>query len=204
MSISTITPWSGDLPPPLPLRKFRVDEYHRMIEAGVFEEDDPFELLEGWIVRKMPRTPSHDAIIDQAREIIESRLPAAWRVRVQSAITTEDSEPEPDLAVVRGPASRYLDHHPSPAEIAIVVEVADSSLAHDRGVKGSLYARAGMPHYWIINLVEARIEAYFDVADPSAPAAYLSRRDYLAGDSLPLWVEGRDAGAIPVNAILGA
>src|SRR5436305_4096318 len=91
--------WKTTQLPPAPVRRFTVDEYHRMIQTGILEEDDSVELLEGWIVLKMPRNPPHDVAIDLAREAIETRLPAGWRVRVQSAITTSDSEPEPDLAV---------------------------------------------------------------------------------------------------------
>src|SRR5262245_53367242 len=108
---------------PYPVRKFSVEEYHRMIQAGILTEDDPVELLEGWVVPKMPHNPPHDGIVDLAREVIRGKLPAGWRVRVQSAITTPDSEPEPGLVVAPGPASRYFDHHPGPSEIALVVEV---------------------------------------------------------------------------------
>src|SRR4051794_28395359 len=89
-------------PPSLPVRLFTVEEYHRMIDAGILGEDDPVELLEGLIVPKMPRNPPHDCGIELAEQSLRSRLPVAWRVRVQSAITTADSEPEPDLAVARG------------------------------------------------------------------------------------------------------
>src|SRR4051812_40189587 len=94
-------------PPAGPLRRFTVDEYHRMIRTGILTEDDPVELLEGWIVLKMPHNPPHDATVDQSREVLQAALPAGWRVRVQSAITLSDSEPEPDLVVVPGPAARY-------------------------------------------------------------------------------------------------
>src|SRR5207249_5993402 len=119
------------LPPPFPVRRFTVDEYHQMIQTGILQEDDPVELLDGWIVSKMPRNPPHDATIDIAQEVFRSVLPAGWRLRVQSAITTDSSEPEPDLAIVRGPAERYLSNHPKPPDIAVVIEVADSSLAQD-------------------------------------------------------------------------
>src|SRR5579862_9140639 len=84
--------------PPFPVRPFTVDEYHRMIDADVLDEGDAVELLEGWIVPKMPRNPPHDATIGLADDALRIRLPAGWHVRLQSAITTSDSEPEPDLA----------------------------------------------------------------------------------------------------------
>src|SRR5947208_2789285 len=127
---------------PPPSRRFSVEEFHRMIQAGVLDEDEPIELLDGLIVPKMVKNPRHDATVDAAREVIECRLPPGWRVRVQSAITTADSEPEPDLAVVLGPAARYRNNHPGPRDIALVIEVADSSLARDRDIKAALCARA--------------------------------------------------------------
>src|SRR5947209_5857500 len=142
--MSTISPPTSLLPQPpsLPVRRFTVDEYHRMIQAAILTEDDPVELLEGLVVPKMPHNPPHDGTIDLAQEVIQGRLPAGWRVRVQSAITTGDSEPEPDLAVVAGPASRYLDHHPGVREIAVLMEVADTTLSRDRQDKYLIYAHA--------------------------------------------------------------
>lgn len=90
--------------PPGPVRRFTVEEYHKLIDSGLFPEDEPFELLEGWVVPKMARKPPHGVAIDLLSEVIRDRLPGGWRVRIQSAITTADSEPEPDVAVVRGQA----------------------------------------------------------------------------------------------------
>ncbi len=144
----------------LPVHRFSVANYHRMIEAGVFADDDRVELLEGYIVSKMPHNPAHDGIISILLRRLWTRLPDDWIVRVQSAITLANSETEPNLAVVRGPERRYLATHPTPKDIALVVEVADSSLAQDRTIKARLYARARIPEYWIVNLPEARVEVY--------------------------------------------
>src|SRR5688572_23607500 len=121
--------------PPFAVRKFSVDEYHQMIAAGVFDEDEAIELLEGWITPKMARNPPHEATIHHVPEVLRPLLPPAYGTRIQSAITTSDSEPEPDVAVVVGPAMRYVKHHPGPADITLLIEVADSSLSHDRQEK---------------------------------------------------------------------
>jgi hypothetical protein len=89
--------------PLFPIRPFTVAEYHRMIQAGIFTEDDPVELLEGWITPKMPRNPPHDGTLDRAEDALAGCLPAGWRVRRQKALTLADSEPEPDIVVCRGP-----------------------------------------------------------------------------------------------------
>src|SRR5690242_18522787 len=145
--MSAITPpvvLSG-LIPPVPVRRFTVAEYHRMVQAGILPAGEACELLDGWIVPKMTRSPLHDLALGLAEDEIGRRLPLLWFRRSQSAVTTAESEPEPDLAVVRGRRRDYDTHHPGPGEMGLVVEIADSSLSQDRNVKGDLYARAGIP-----------------------------------------------------------
>jgi hypothetical protein len=102
MTLATTFP-APFLPPPVPVRKFTVEEYHRLIQLGVLHEDEPLELLEGWIVFKMPRNPLHDAVVSLIlNRVLAPRLPEGWFCRGQSAVTTADSEPQPDIAVVRG------------------------------------------------------------------------------------------------------
>lgn len=181
------------------MRKFSVDEYHRMIQTGILTEDDPVELLEGWIVLKMPRNPPHYGVIEISEEILRGRLAPGWKVRVQSAITTDDSEPEPDLVVASGTSRSHLDHHPEPPEIALVIEVADSTLTRDRQDKGRLYARASIVCYWIINLVDRQIEIYTDPSGPGANPTYHRRQDYAVTDSVPLVIEGKEIARIAVS-----
>src|SRR5437660_7717020 len=146
--------------PPMPVRKFTVAEYHRMIDAGILTEDDNVELLEGWIVPRMARKPPHDGTVQVSNKALVAAVPAGWTVRIQSAITTADSEPEPDLAVVRGDERTYMHRHPQPPDIGTLVEVADTTLTGDRRDKGRLYAHAQIPYYWIINLKNEWIEVY--------------------------------------------
>ena len=127
--------------PDLPVRRFSVDEYHRMIDAFVFATDDRFELLEGWITAKMSKNPPHEGTTSLVHELLRPQLPAGLHIRIQSAITTADSEPEPDLAIVRGSARDFLSRHPGPADIVLVLEVADASLGRDRLHKARIYAR---------------------------------------------------------------
>jgi Uma2 family endonuclease len=189
--------------PPLPVRRFTVGEYHQMIQVGILGEDDDFELLEGWIVPKMPKSPTRDALIAWIHNrVIATRLPAGWYCRGQSAIVTTESEPEPDLAVIRGSERDYFTRHPSAADMVLVVEVADSSLSRDRTVKAEIYARASVPVYWIINLVDHRMEVYTDPTGPDAAPAYRTRRDYRPGDPVPFIVGGRDLGPIPAQELL--
>ncbi len=171
-----------------------------MGEAGLLTENDRVELVEGWIVTRAVHSPEHDGVVDLAQEALRRRLPAAWRVRVQSAITTQESEPEPDIAVARGTGSSYLRRHPRPEDISLVVEVADSSLKFDRHVKGRAYAKARIPVYWIVNLVDRQIEVYSepDAAGPAYKSLCIHGRE----ESVPLIVDGRELAPVPVREVL--
>lgn len=184
-----------------PLYRFTVEQYHRMIDAGVFAENGRAELLEGLVVAKMTRKPPHDVSVDLAQTEIGRVLPTGWRVRVQSAITLPDSEPEPDVAVVRGAARRYLQAHPRPGDIGMLAEVADATLLDDRARKKRIYAHARIAVYWIINLTNATIEVYTNPRAGRSPG-YRQRQDYQPGDSVPLILDGRLVAHIPVNELL--
>jgi Uma2 family endonuclease len=190
-------------PPPEPVRRFTVDEYHRMIHLGILKEDDPVELLEGWIVAKMPRNPPHDVAVALTQTALSAAVPQAWICRGQSAVTTTDSEPEPDIAVVRGPIRRYVANHPGPADTGLVVEVADSTLTRDRTLKARLYARAAIPIYWIVNIPNRQIEVYSDpTAADAAEAHYRQRQDFDAFGAVPLVLEECTVSMIPVRDLL--
>jgi Uma2 family endonuclease len=184
---------------PLPVGKFTVAEYHRLIDGGFFAPDERFELLEGWIVPKLTRRPPHDVVIDLTAEALRACLPAGLRVRIQSAVTFSDSEPEPDVAVVRGRARDYVAGHPGPADIELIIEVADSSLQEDRKAKGRLYARAGVRVYWIVNLVDECVEVH---SGPSRAGRYRRRRVFPRGRSVPVVVAGRELAAVAVADLL--
>lgn len=117
MSIAVSLPPVGSPMPTLLMRRFTVDEYHHMIRTGILGEDEPVELLEGWIAIKMPRNPAHDVAVEKSDTAIRDRVPAGWRIRIQCAITTDDSEPQPDIAVVQGPLPSRATSTPGPARL---------------------------------------------------------------------------------------
>lgn len=188
--------------PPEPLCRFTVDDYHRMIEAGVLTEDDPVEFLEGWLVVKVVRGSVHDTVIGLINKALGIRLPSACHVRVQMAITTGDSEPEPDLAVVWGAIRDFIDRHPGPDDTALVIEVADSTLERDREIKGRIYANAGIPEYWIVNLTDSTVEVYSEPLRGAPTPSYGNVRSYHAGDFIPLRFKGQFADPIDCREIL--
>jgi Uma2 family endonuclease len=171
-------------------RRFSVAEYHRLIELGILTEDDNLELLEGYLVHKMSRNPPHDAALQKGTKRWLRFLPPGWDLRVQSAVTLTDSEPEPDFAVVRGDENVYLTRHPTAADIGLVVEVSDSTLPGDRDDKGRIYAGAGIACYWIVNLVDRQIEVYTAPSGATADPKFGQRLDYRPGDSVPLVLPG--------------
>ena len=185
------------------MRRFSVDDYHRMAEVGILDEDDNVELLEGWIVEKTTKNPRHESTIDRANLVFTDRLPRDWRVRIQSAITLPDSEPEPDLVIVPGPPSRFDARQPYAEDLALVVEVAETSLARDRGVKLRIYARARIATCWIVNLIENVIEMHWDPTGPVDAPTYRQRRVFRSGEDVPLTIGGQQLGPIPAKEILG-
>jgi Uma2 family endonuclease len=195
--MSTATYPSAVSLPTMPVVHFTVAKYHQMIEAGIFGENDNVELLKGLIVPKMPRKPPHDGVLWIIDHAIQGFLPQNWHTRGQSAITLEDSEPEPDISVVRGPMTIYLTRHPQRGDIGIVVEISDTTLDFDRNEKGPIYAAALIPHYWIVNIAGQLIEVYTNPAN----GAYQSHSDYRKGQKVPLLLDGQELGQIAVADI---
>jgi hypothetical protein len=189
------------VPPPSSVKRFTVEEYHKAIEAQAVDADERVELLEGWIVYKVTHNPIHDMTVDRVQEALRDRVSKDWRIRVQSAITTQDSEPEPDVVIAQGPATRYRQRHPGPQDIALLVDVADSSLDRDRD-KATLYARAAIRVYWIVNLPESVVEVYTDPTGPSPHPKYQTTMRFGPADSVPLSVAGSSVSPISVRDLL--
>lgn len=186
----------------LPVRRFTLDEYHRLAERRILGPEDGTELLEGWIVRKMTFKPAHPTLVALTLHVIGPVLPKGWHCRGQAPVTTDTSEPEPDVSVVKGQIRDYLDRHPDPSKIAVAIEIADSSLCIDRQVKCPHYARNRIPVYWIINIPDQRIEVYSDPTGPRKKPDYRQRRDYGSADEVPLVIEGREVARIPARELL--
>jgi len=143
-------------------------EYDRLIEMGFFQPRDPIELIGGQLIVAEPQGSYHFTAIQAVEEMLRKAFGPGWQVRGQGPVALDDeSEPEPDVAVVSGSFRDYSAGHPS--RPVLVVEVSESSLGFDRHYKGSVYARAGLADYWIVNLVDRVLEVYRDpVQDPSA------------------------------------
>lgn len=184
------------------LARFSVASYQRMIAAGALTSEDKVELLENYVVLKMPHNPPHDSTIQRMLRPLMKALPGGWDLRVQSAISLSDSEPEPDFAIVRGSSNDYESRHPTAADVGLLIEVADTSLARDRHDKGRIYANAEIPNYWIVNLLDRQIEIYRQPSPSDAPAEYGAPQFYQVGHRVPLVLDGTTVAMVPVAELL--
>ena len=197
--MSTVLP--ARLPPIVPqwpIYRLTVEDYLQMVELGTLDEDDSIELLEGFLVPKMPKYPLHDSTIDYLQQYLMRIVPSCLFVRIQNSLITSDSVPEPDLAVVRGNPFDYRVRHPSGQDVELVIEVAESSVRHDRR-KGAIYARAGVPEYWIVNLDEWQLE---QMTNPQPDGNYGTTQTYHAGDAVRLVLAGTELGQLPLKDLL--
>ncbi|HSU15033.1 Uma2 family endonuclease [Longimicrobium sp.] len=141
--------------------RFTVDEFHRMGEAGILPEGDRLELINGEIVEMTPIGSSHAACVRDLDEWLQATLRGEAVVSAQQPLKVEyDGEPVPDVAVLRPRKDRYRQSHPTSADALLVIEVADSSVLFDRNVKSRMYARAGIPEYWVVDLPRSRVVVF--------------------------------------------
>jgi Uma2 family endonuclease len=152
----------------LPLKRWSVDDYHRLIAVGILTSDDHVELLDGQIVEMVPQEPPHASNTSSfSNEFVLLFAGKAW-IRSQLPITiAPNSEPEPDIAVVRIDPNRYRDRHPGPEDVFLIIEIADTTLSHDRNRKAKIYAQAGILEYWIVNLNQRQVIVCRDPQDDS-------------------------------------
>ena len=142
-------------------KRWTVAEYHQIISSGIITPDTPVELINGQIIEMVPQQPPHAATTDEGGDYLNALFLGKAKVCVQLPATLPpDSEPEPDFAIVKIDANLYRDRHPGPNDIYLIIEVADSTLQKDRQYKSTLYAQAGIPEYWIINLKQNQVIVY--------------------------------------------
>jgi Uma2 family endonuclease len=165
-------------------RLFTVDEYYRMAKARILGEDDRVELIEGEIVQKGPNSPEHADRVDRLALVFFDRFRGVAWIRIHNPVRLSNrSEPEPDLALLRPERERdqpYESAHPTPADVLLVVEVADHSVRYDLGRKARLYARHGIPELWVLNLRAKRLVVR---RDPT-PGGYATSRILGPGESI--------------------
>jgi Uma2 family endonuclease len=159
--------------------RFTVPEYERMIDVGILKEDARVELIRGEIVAKMPTGDLHAACVKRLNRLLGSAASDRAIVSVQDPIRLADSQPEPDVALLRPRDDFFASGKPVPADVLLLVEVADTSLEDDREVKGPLYAENGIAEYWIVNLVDRCLEVH---RGPQPGGTYADVRTLRPGD----------------------
>ena len=163
------------------LAKWSVDDYHRMIEAGILR-DRRVELLAGEIVEMSPETPIHYNTAKRGARYLEELLAGRADVRFNGPITLLNSEPEPDIAIVRLPESTYNNRHPEPEDIFWVIEVAKTSLKKDIGLKGSIYATSEIQEYWVLDISAKRLIVFREPQN----GQYVIEQTFVQGEVIPL------------------
>jgi len=165
----------------IPRRRFTVDEYHRMAEVGIFHPDERVELIEGEIVQMSPIGPRHAGCVINANRLFITRLGERAVVSPQNPVVIQPrSEPQPDLLLLRPRAVSYSREHPTPEDVLLAVEVADTTVRFDRLVKARLYARAGLAEFWLFLTTESVVEIY----QAPGPDGYSSVTQFEAGQTL--------------------
>ena len=200
--MSTIAPPTQPAGPEwMPSSPYRLtlEQYERMVDEGILGGRDRVHLVAGILVAKMTQNDPHCTADDLCDDALRRIIPPGWYIRGAKPIRLagQDSKPEPDRCVVRGTILDYSRRTPGPADIGLVVEVADSSLYDDRAMAG-IYGRAGIPVYWIIDLVHRRVEVYTD----PGPEGYEMSDVYTEGQSVPVVIDGRPLGLVPVADLL--
>jgi Uma2 family endonuclease len=186
-----------------PPHRMTIDRYQRLVESGVYGSEDPVFLWKGRLVEKTTKGRPHSFTSMSLDRSLDRLIPEAWHVEHECPLKIgEDSMPEPDLMVVRGSLRDYLQRVPTARDVAMVVEVADSSVAQDSVTKFKAYAADGVPIYWIVNLVSRRIEVYAGPSGPAETPSYGERREYGPDDEVPVILDGREVGWIAAREIL--
>ncbi len=199
--MSTVTPTQPLVSPPAPLaqlRRITVDEYERIIASDSLNDPKKIELIDGYMVTKMAKSAGHGFSVKAAVKALEGILPPGWTWRQEQPVRIPAyDEPEPDVTIVRGSDFDYRHRIPVATDLGLLVEVSASNVSADRQ-QGNLYGRSGIPVYWIVNLVDRRVEVYTD----PGPAGYASRQDFPSGQQVPVVIDRRQIGQIAVDDIL--
>ena len=183
--------------------RLSVKQFLKMIDAGVFPDDARVELIRGRLVTRMTKNDPHNFAVDTLVRLLRALVEPGLFVREEkSVVLGAKSRPEPDVAVVRGPRESYRSRGPEMGDLALVAEVSDSSYRKDRSPMWSLYAEAGVPVYWIVNLPKKRIEVFSRPSGAARSAGYGDTENFEAGSEVPVVIDGIEVGKIAVNDVL--
>ena len=181
---------------------FTVEQFRQMVAKEVLTKSDKVELLEGCVIRKMTVNTSHRFVLQMLTRWLTPPVPEQKSLFSQSPIRLQTSAPEPDLAICEGPFSLYRISDPSPGDVLVAIEISDSSLRLDRLVKRRIYAQAGIPIYWIVNIPDRVIEIYTDPDPTASEPIYRMMRTIRESEMVALVLDGTEVGQILVKDLL--
>ena len=183
---------------PSPLYRMTLEKYEEMVKTGAFSDRDRVHLINGYLVQKMTQHDPHSTADELCGRALDKAVPPSWHVRSAKPVRLPpSSKPEPDRSVVRGEIRDYSERSPGAEDTGLIVEVAVSSLAQDR-MQAGIYAAAGIPVYWIVNVVGRQVEVY---SQPGTDG-YRVRTDYAAGQNVPLILDRVQAVSVAVDDVL--
>jgi Uma2 family endonuclease len=199
MALGTITAPATDwTPSPDEIYRLNVEQYESMVSAGLFTKRDKLHLINGILVAKMTKKPPHVIACEKTRDALLRLVSQGWRVMVEAPVRIPRyNEPKRDLALARGQAEDYETRHPGPADVSLIIEIAESSLAQDRDLM-LVFGRAGVSASWIVNLIDRQVEVY---SDPGRKG-YRTRQVFKPGQEVPLLIDGVEVGRIAVSDML--
>lgn len=180
-----------------PVFRLSPDKFAAMVRDGILTEDDPVEYLQGVLVQKMTKSDQHISVTWYLRRMIDRMLSGSFFTMTQDPIDLGDSEPEPDVMVVRGDPDAMPKVKPRGDKVALVIEVSDSTLRRDRELKRLIYAKAEIPVYWIVNLNNHSVEIYSNPRSGDYEAIEIVEM----GSSPQIQVDGQSAGAIELGEL---
>ena len=195
---------TSTLDPPRSLYRMSLTKYDALIRSGAFTNRDRLVLIEGYLVEKMTQYPPHTIAQELSRAALQQVIPVGWHLRGEKPlrIPSRASMPEPDLIVARGEIRDYLRGDPEPDDVALVVEVSDSSLADDRSLMARVYGGGGVVRYWIINLVDRQVEVYSTPSGATEPIGFRHCEVYTIGQDVPVIIDGTEVGRIAVTELM--
>ena len=180
-----------------------VEVYDRLVESGVFGDKSPIYLWKGRLVEPMTKGEPHEFALGELNGVLVRLTQGGWHVRPSSPVRVfDDSKPEPDFVILRGENRDYRKRKPTPRDVAMLVEISDSSLPHDAGDKCDGYASTSIPVYWIVNIPDRRIDVYTRPTGPVAHPRFESCLSFGPDDEVPVILDGREVGRVTVKDVL--
>ncbi len=201
MATATLTPEAAVVAQPA-VFLLSVDRYQAMIAAGIIGNDDPVELIEGRLLAMMAKNPPHSTGAGLLMDHLFPIMPAGYFLAIERPLAAVDSVPEPDVMIVRGEPDDYPRRPPGPRDVALVVEVANTSFEFDHRTKKRVYARAGVSTYWIVNVPARCLHVFTDPTGPADAPDYRSVLVLKEGESVALFLDGVEVARIAVAELL--